>query len=80
MRRSLAILVLGAVIGSAQADPPPFGTELERWRLVMSGAYAASGMTWRRDEGRFYLMDQGYAGPIRVWNLDPADPPGARTQ
>jgi hypothetical protein len=60
----------------AQADPPPFGTVVQRWPLRMSGSYAGSGITWRRDSREFYLMDQGYAGTIGVWNLDPADPEG----
>jgi hypothetical protein len=59
---------------SSQDDPPDFGTVLGQWELEMSGSYAGAGITWVRDSGKFYLMDQGYAGTIRVWNLDPADP------
>jgi hypothetical protein len=55
---------------------PGFGTVLEQWTLEMSGRYAGAGITWVRDSGKFYLMDQGYSGPYRVWNLDPADPAG----
>ncbi len=59
-----------------QDDPPPFGTVLEQWDLEMSGSYAGSGITWVRDSGKFFLMDQGYAGPVCVWKLDPTDPEG----
>ncbi|HDR00126.1 MAG TPA: hypothetical protein ENN51_07585, partial [candidate division WOR-3 bacterium] len=59
-----------------ETDQPPFGTVVQQWNLTMSGTYAGSGITWRRDQGRFYLMDQGYAGPPRMWSLDPADPVG----
>ncbi len=60
----------------ALADPPSFGTVLDQWSLQMSGVYAGAGVTWRRDEGRFYLMDQACSGQPMVWRLDPADPPG----
>ncbi|UCG42621.1 MAG: T9SS type A sorting domain-containing protein [candidate division WOR-3 bacterium] len=56
---------------------PGFGTVLDSWRLNMSGSYAGSGMTWRQDEARFYLMGQGLVEAMRVWKLDPADPPGS---
>ena len=75
MKRASILIVVLLVGLAAGQEPPPFGTELQEWSLQMSGAYAGSGMTWRRDEGRFYLMDQGYAGQFRVWKLDPADPP-----
>ncbi|UCG43467.1 MAG: hypothetical protein JSU73_02295 [candidate division WOR-3 bacterium] len=42
----------------------------------MSGAFAGAGVTWVRDSGKFFLMDQGYSGPPGVWKLDPADPVG----
>jgi hypothetical protein len=77
---SMAVACVLLVSALARADPPPFGTLLQRWELQMSGSYAGSGVTWRRDEGRFYLMDQGYAGEIRVWKLDPADPTGTIVQ
>jgi hypothetical protein len=67
----LSVLLVGLAAGQ---EPPRFGTVLQRWSLQMSGAYAGAGITWVRDSGRFYLMDQGYAGPSRVWRLDPADP------
>ena len=60
-------------------DQPPFGTVMQRWALTMSGSYAGSGMTWQRDSGKFFLMDQGYAGTIRVWKLLPSDPAGSIT-
>ena len=60
-------------------DQPPFGTVMQQWSLTMSGSYAGSGVTWRRDSGKFFLMDQGYAGPPRVWKLLPSDPTGSIT-
>jgi hypothetical protein len=65
---------LGQKLPPSLDDMPPFGTVLQQWPLEMSGAYAGAGITWVRDSGRFFLMDQGYSGPYRVWNLDPADP------
>ncbi|MFO7638229.1 MAG: hypothetical protein R6X14_02840, partial [bacterium] len=59
-----------------ETDQPPFGTVVQQWNLTMSGTYAGAGMTWRRDQGRFYMIDQGYAGTKRMWSLDPADPVG----
>jgi hypothetical protein len=56
---------------------PGFGTVLDSWTLSMSGSYSGSGVTWRQDEARFYLMGQGYVEAMRVWSLDPADPPGS---
>jgi hypothetical protein len=79
-RGVLLISALLAIEAFSKADPPPFGTVVQQWRLHMSGAYAGAGIAWVRDSGKFYLMDQGYAGPIRVWNLDPADPPGTLVQ
>jgi hypothetical protein len=61
-------------------DQPPFGTVLNRWSLTMSGGYAGSGVTWQRDSGKFFLMDQGASGTFRVWKLDPSDPTGTITQ
>ncbi|MBN2537765.1 T9SS type A sorting domain-containing protein [candidate division WOR-3 bacterium] len=59
-----------------EMDQPPFGTVVQSWNLAMSGGYAGSGITWRRDSGRFYLMDQGYSGPPQMWSFDPANPTG----
>jgi hypothetical protein len=73
---SMAAACILFVSALVQADPPPFGTVIEEWSLQMSGSYAGSGVTWRRDEGRFYLTDQGFGGTVGVWNLDPADPEG----
>ncbi len=56
--------------------PPPFGTVVRQWNLGMSGSYAGAGIVWRRDQGRFYLMDQGYSGPPGVWSFDPNNPTG----
>ncbi|UCG43148.1 MAG: T9SS type A sorting domain-containing protein [candidate division WOR-3 bacterium] len=75
-RQSMAIVCALLAFALAQADPPPFGTVVQRWSLRMSGSYAGAGITWVRDSGRLFLMDQGYAGPCRVWKLDPADPQG----
>ena len=61
-------------------DQPPFGTVVNRWSLTMSGGYAGSGITWQRDSGKFFLMDQGATGSFRVWKLDPSDPTGTITQ
>jgi hypothetical protein len=55
-----------------ETDQPPFGTVMQQWNLTMSGSYKGSGITWRRDSGRFYVMDQGR----RMWSLDPANPTG----
>lgn len=52
--------------------PPPFGTVVQQWNLSMSGSYVGSGITWKRDSSRFYLMDQGR----KVWSLDPLNPTG----
>jgi hypothetical protein len=79
-RRVLFISALLAIGSFSKADPPPFGTVVQQWRLRMSGSYAGAGITWVRDSGKFYLMDQGYAGMIRVWNLDPADPESSIAQ
>jgi hypothetical protein len=57
-------------------DQPPFGTIMQAWSLTMSGPYAGAGVTWCKDSGRLFLMDQGSQGECRVWNLDPADPTG----
>jgi hypothetical protein len=74
MARVLLLSVLLAGFAAGQ-EPPPFGTVLQQWNLPMSGSYAGAGVTWRRNEGRFYLMDQGSSRPC-VWKLDPADPLG----
>ncbi len=79
-RQSMAVACFLIASFLAHADPPPFGTVIEQWSLEMSGSYAGSGVTWVRDSGRFYLMDQGYAGTVRVWELEPADPEGSITQ
>jgi hypothetical protein len=79
-RQSMAVACFLSAFFLAHAEPPPFGTVIEQWSLEMSGSYAGSGMTWVRDSGKFYLMDQGYAGTIRVWNLEPADPEGSIAQ
>ena len=55
-----------------ETDQPPFGTVMAQWNLAMSGTYKGSGVTWRRDSGRFYLLDQGG----KMWSLDPANPTG----
>ena len=70
----LSVLLVGLAVGQ---EPPPFGTVIEQWDLPMSGRYAGCGIAWRQDEGRFYLMDQGYQGPHWVWKMDPADPLGS---
>ncbi len=75
-RKSVVVVCVLFASVLARANPPVFGTVLQRWSLQMSGSYAGSGMTWVRDSGKFFLMDQGYAGPCRVWKLDPADPQG----
>jgi hypothetical protein len=61
-------LIAAASIAAA-LEPPPFGTVLGQWDLPMSGPYAGAGITWRRDSGLFYLMDQNRS----VWKLDPTD-------
>jgi hypothetical protein len=58
-------------------DPPPFGTIVQEWALQMGGTWAGAGITWRRDSGRFYLMDQEHR---QVWSCDPFDPPGTERQ
>jgi hypothetical protein len=68
----MSVLLVGFAAGQ---EPPPFGTVIEQWNLPMSGGCAGSGITWRRSEGRFYLMDNGSSRPY-VWRLDPADPLG----
>jgi hypothetical protein len=73
------ILLVGLVTAASVAaadDPPPFGTVVQQWELGLSGSYAGAGMTWRRDSERFYLADQGYAGPTGMWSCDPRDPVG----
>jgi hypothetical protein len=60
-------------------DQPPFGTVMQQWSLTMSGSYAGSGVTWQRDSGKFFLMDQGYSGSPRVWKCLPSDPSGSIT-
>ena len=52
--------------------PPPFGTVIQQWNLTMSGSYVGSGITWKRDSNRFYLMDQGR----KMWSFDPLNPSG----
>ena len=76
-RRSVVAACLVFVPVLAQASSPPFGTVVRRSSLRMSGSYAGAGITWVRDSGKFFLMDQGYAGPCRVWKLDPVDSKGA---
>jgi len=56
--------------------PPPFGTVMQQWNLAMTGGYRGSGITWRRDSSRFYLMDQGNA----LWSFDPLNPTGTIRQ
>ncbi|UCG43149.1 MAG: hypothetical protein JSU73_00610, partial [candidate division WOR-3 bacterium] len=77
---SIAIAFTLFVSAAGRADPPPFGTVVQRWPLRMSGSYAGAGITWVRDSSSFYLMDQGYVGTFRVWKLDPVDPPGTIVQ
>ena len=73
-----SIFLFALLVGlAAGQEPPPFGTVIEQWNLPMSGSYAGAGITWVRDSGKFFLMDQGYAGDICVWKLDPTDPPGS---
>ncbi len=69
----LTVLLVGLAAGQ---EPPPFGTVIEQWNLPMSGAYAGSGITWVRDSGKFFLMDQELNGPCFMWKLDPTDPLG----
>jgi hypothetical protein len=72
-----SIFLFALLVGlAAGQEPPPFGTVIEQWNLPMSGAYAGAGITWRQDEDRFYLMDQGYQGPHWVWKMHPSDPLG----
>jgi hypothetical protein len=69
-------MLTALTVQAAADDPPPFGTVLGQWNLPMSGAFAGAGITWRRDSGLLYLMDQGYSGPPGVWRLKPSDPTG----
>ncbi len=77
MLRSIFLFALLVGFAAGQ-EPPPFGTVIEQWNLPMSGGYAGAGITWVRDSGKFFLMDQGFAvrSRARAWELDPADPPG----
>ncbi|UCG43468.1 MAG: hypothetical protein JSU73_02300, partial [candidate division WOR-3 bacterium] len=75
--RRVSILIVVLLVGFAAGQAPPFGTVLAEWTLEMSGSYAGAGITWVRDSGKFFLMDQGFSGPPRVWKLDPADPEGS---
>jgi hypothetical protein len=74
--RTAVIALLALTSSGVALDPPPFGTVVGQWDLQMSGAYAGAGITWRRDSGLLYLMDQGFSGLAGVRKLDPADPPG----
>jgi hypothetical protein len=67
----LSVLLVGFAAGQ---EPPPFGTVIEQWNLPMSGSYAGAGITWVRDSGKFFLVDQGYTGCVQVWRVDPTDP------
>lgn len=70
---AFAILAVATV---AEADPPPFGTVIEQCTLDLSGPRAGAGVTWRQDEGMFYLVDLGDTMDAKVWKLDPDDPVG----
>lgn len=69
---STKVLLVGLIAAASIAaadDPPGFGTVIQEWELPMSGSYVGAGITWRRDSGLFYLMDQNRI----VWKLDPTD-------
>jgi len=72
---TVAVAILAAAI-VAEADPPPFGTVIEQCTLALSGSRSGAGVTWRPDDGMFYLMDLGDSMDAKVWKLDPDDPVG----